>query len=441
VSVVNPAELSETPKSDDGAGASGPTSREATEIKTDSIKSKHLALISMGHAETHAQSTLYPLVYPFAETALGFTNVDLAILVGASALIGGLLQGLHGWVARWVRRRTLAGGGNIFVGIFLALSSISPNFLAFATARIAGSVASSPQHPIAASLMSDWYSKKKRGSAFSIHFSGGNVGTVLVGVIGAPLLILVGWRGALEIFAIPGIVIGLLVIFFMKDDRKPGSWMDPKSEKKHGSYLSAIKSRNVLVLMLGRFFTSGGRGLGIALTYIPLYIKQQLHYGTGAYGVLFAFLAIGSVFSPIVGGRIADKIGRRLPVIVGSLLLSALATTALILSGDSFLGVATALLGLGLVVFNEGPLSQALLSELTPDEQRDGAFSMYFIISYAGGAMWGFLLGLLISYISFQLSFEVMIVSYVLAAFTYMLVKEKPTDLATGTLGAPNKMA
>ena len=64
---------------------------------------------------------------------------------------------------------------------------------------------------------------------------------------------------------------------------------------------------------------------------------------------------------------------------------------------------------------------------------------MYIIISYAGGAMWGFLLGLLISYISFKLSFEVMIVSYVLAAFTYMMVKEKPIDLAP--VASPNKMA
>jgi MFS family permease len=382
-----------------------------------------LALIAAAHAETHVQSAIYPLVYPYAMISLGFGYPELGAIVGAATLVSGLLQGIHGWLSRWVRRKALVGGGNIFLGLSLMLSGISNGLGIFTAGRVASGVAASPQHPMAASLISDWYPSKRRATALSLHFSGGNVGTVLTPLVGAFLIALVGWQRTLILFGIPGLIIGALVWRYLKDDRPPMAAGRPEENRKP-SYFGAFKNRNVVKLISARAMTAAGRGLGVITVYVPLYLAQSLHYGVIEVGFFFTVLAAGSVFSPVIGGTVADRWVGRKRVIIVSLLFSSLATVGLVMARASPLLVGVALFGLGLAVFNEGPLSQALLSDSTTKENRDGAFSMYFVVSYVGGAFWGFLIAYIIGIYGFVPAFELIAATYIPPAVVYSTVKE-----------------
>ncbi|MHB1908518.1 MAG: MFS transporter [Nitrososphaerales archaeon] len=396
--------------------------------RKDSGSSKDLGLITVAHAETHAQSAVYSVLYPYIMQSLNFDTVELGILVFATSLIGGLLQGVHGFLSRWIRRKNLLGAGNMFIGVTMALSSIANNFPFFSATRIAGGVASSPQHPVAASLMSDWYDKKKRGSAFSVHFAGGNIGT-LVGPLAAGLLyVWVGWQKTLLILGLPGIVIGLLVFASLKDERKAGNWFKSKERTNRKSYLAAIHNTQALKLMVARTMTSIGRGLGIVLTYVQLYLVQSLGLHATTAALFITVLAAGSVFSPILGGNLADRIGLRRPVIIGSLILSSVSLWLLVESGKYLPLVFASVLLLGLGVFNEGPLSQALLSDIVADDERDGAFSLYFVVSYAGGAIWGLVIALIIVHYSFAAAFFTIVAANLFACLIYFAVKESKSQ-------------
>ena len=394
---------------------------------------RDLALLTAAHAETHVQTAAYSVLYPYIMQSLNFGVVELGALISASSLVGGLLQGIHGWLSRWVKRKALCGAGNIFVGLSLALAGLASNFPFFGAARVGGSVAASPQHPVAASLMSDWYGSRKRGTSFSMHFAGGNVGTVVAPLAAGFLYVAVGWRNTLLLFGIPGIVIGSLVWIFLNDQRKAGTWYSSKSPKgaesegqgKRLSYLSVVHNTNALKLMLARATTSVGRGLGIILTYVQLYFVKELGFSAGLSTVLITILTAGSVISPLLGGRLADTLGLRRPIIIASLASGALSLGLLIESGKYVPAVAISVVMLGLSVYNEGPLSQALLSEIVSDQEREGAYSLYFVISYAGSAMWGFVIAYVIFISSFATAFEMIMAANVAAIVIYSLVKER----------------
>jgi MFS family permease len=404
-------------------------SPEVASSSSQSSTRKDLALITAAHAGNHLQGSTYSFLYPYIMNSLNFGYAELGALIFATGVIQGLLQGMHGWFSKWVKRRSLLGGGNAFVGLSMILSSLTHSFPLFGAARIAGGIGASPQHPLAASLMSDWYGKKKRGTTFSIHVSGGNVGTLVAPLAAGFLYITLGWRDALMILAIPALVFGALVWTSLNDQRKAGTWFNKeeqeRSSNKKKSYLAAIHNREVVKLMLARSITSIGRGLGIIMTYMNLYFVHQLGLDSLTAAALIAVLSAGSVFSPIMGGRLADRLGMRRPIIIGSLVLTALALLLLVRSGPHLPLIAISVLLLGIGAFNEGSLSQALLSEtVQADDERDGAFSLYFITSWAGGSLWSLVIALIIAHWSFVAAFAVIAIGNLLACLVYYLVKE-----------------
>ncbi len=350
---------------------------------------------------------------------LGFGYPQVGLLLAVTSVVSGLLQGVHGWAARWLRRRALCGGGNVLLGASLAISGLAPNFALFTAGRLVGAVATSPQHPIAASLLSDWYRRRGRGSAFAVHFSGGNLGTVAGPLLVGFLLPLLGWRHTLLAIALPGLVVGAAVWLLVDDRRRPGTWAAPGPRP---SYLAALRSRDVLLLIAARVLTSGGRGIGVVLTFLPLYLIRGLGMSAQRAGLLVTLLAVGSVVGPLVAGRLADRLGRK-RVGMASLWVGAASTAGLVAAGADVAAIAAALAAMGLAVYNESPLFQALLADLAVGTTREGAFSAYFVASYLGGAAWGGGLGLALSRFGFGAVFASMIASYLASSLVVAWVR------------------
>jgi MFS family permease len=404
---------------------------------------RDLFLLSAVHAVTHIPPTLYPLVLPFAMRALGFGYAQVGVFVGAIGIIGGLLQGIQGWLARHIRRPALLGGGNALLGLALGLSGFAGSFSALLGYRLVGAIAASPQHPVGASLISDWYRRGRRSTAFAIHFSGGNVGTVLTPLIAGVLLPRVGWRETLLLLGIPGLIIGPLFWFLARDERaadlrpaeRPGAGNTATSVAHTSSdYWAVLRDPNLLTLFASRVLTSGGRGMGVLLTYVPLYLVAAVRLPAATVGGYVAMLAAGAVASPVIAGRIADAVGRRKPVMLVSLWVSAAATAWFIGAGTNRLAILAALVVLALAVYNESSLSQTMLADLVPEAGRDGAFSLFFVVSFTSSALWALALGLVIARWHFVAAFALMVASYIAASGVLAFVREHPSaaEIRTG---------
>ena len=98
-----------------------------------------------------------------------------------------------------------------------AVSGFAQNFAQLLLARIGVGIGEAGGSPPAHSIISDYFPAEQRGTALSIYSMGIYFG-ILLGYIGGGLLDeYVGWRYALMILGLPGIIYALVLLFTVKE--------------------------------------------------------------------------------------------------------------------------------------------------------------------------------------------------------------------------------
>ncbi|MBT2478733.1 MFS transporter [Streptomyces sp. ISL-94] len=103
---------------------------------------------------------------------------------------------------------------------------------------------------------------------------------------------------------------------------------------------------------------------------------------TAQTGGIVVALGVGGLFGPLLGGAIADRIGRRFAVIIGLVATPAGLGALFAAPGPLTLGAAAALLGLTTSIYR--PAASALVGDVVGNELRGKAFSLLH---------WGFNIG------------------------------------------------
>ncbi len=390
---------------------------------------KPLVLVTGTHAFTHMYAALLPLVYPFIVIEFGISYAAIGLLEGVSRFSGGLLQGPAGLLGRFMPRKLLLGLNSLLLALSMAFLSLSANFSHFFTAVVMGRAVQSPQHPIGASLVSEWFGKNLRGTALAINYAGANVGSIIVPLIAGGLFLLIGWRGTVGAFTLPGVVFGLLAIMMLSGAGKVVATATSGSDKPHlgGELLKVLKDPNSRFVIISTILAAGGRGLGILSLYVPLYLRDTIRDGLGldmmTTSVLFTILLIGGIVGPLFLGRISDRFGRS-RILRITLFLSSVCIFLLVLSGDNLSLIIPVLLAMGFTNYSFTALFQAMLADVSHPSVRDLAFSLYFPISFGSGAVWSFAMGLVADNFGFQPLFLVAAISPLVALPFTFPVKE-----------------
>jgi FSR family fosmidomycin resistance protein-like MFS transporter len=397
----------------------------------------NLYVVSGAHAVIHATVVLMPLIYPILHDSYGMSYTQIGLLTSIPNLVGGLLQLVFGYLGRYVARKVLIGVGNVLVGVSLFLTATATAFAPFLGWGVLRSIAGAPQHPVGSALLTDSFPSERRGFALAAHVAGGNLGTLVVPAIGLVLIGHFGWQPTLALFALPGVLAGTLVVLFA---REPAHIQDALAERRASRQshtaprtgrswlrdgIRPLRHRAVLLLILGSIVAAGGRGLGILTTYFQLYMKNGLGFDDQRAGLLFTVLLIGSVVGPLLGGRVSDRVGRKL-TLLGTYVVAAvfLVLLPLVASVTAALWALVLIVALvGITAYVESPLLQAYLADVAPAEEKDAAFGWYFTLAFGVGSLWGTAVGVLIDATkSFPLAFVVMAGSYLLAGAVILCV-------------------
>ncbi len=368
-----------------------------------------------------------PLIYPIVVKEFGFSNTEIGVMVGVGNAVSGLLQMAFGSLRRFVARRILLGGGQIVMAISTALTSLASNFGFFFATNTAARIGGSPQHPVGSSILADTFDQERRGFALSAHVSGGNIGTVAVPLIGTFLIAVMGWRATLFIFAAIAAMVGLMIVLML--DESSAEYVDEDLGASHGS-MDEIKkifaNRNIQFIFITSIIAAGGRGLGVLITWVPIYLQNGLGLDPAYSGVLFTLLLIGSVVGPLLLGRFSDRYGRRPLLIATYVLAMALTIFFTTLNGRNFWMPIT-LLAMGVIVYAESPLLQAALADSTEGLNRDLTFALYYTAAFGIGAVWASALGWVIDTFGYTMGFYTMTASYIVSAFAVLPISEVRT--------------
>jgi len=164
----------------------------------------------------------------------------------------------------------------------------------------------------------------------SEHTRGRNVGIVvsaaaIIGLAIAPVLTTqiaahFGWRWAFFLAGVPGLIMALLIGFFVRAPRSEEKSQGRSHGVDFGDLGSLLTYRNVWMGAIGAvgFMT----WLFLVNAFAPLYITDVVHQAPTTAGFLMGAAGLGSFVSGLIAPALSDRLGRR-PVLALMGLLSA----------------------------------------------------------------------------------------------------------------------
>lgn len=159
----------------------------------------------------------------------------------------------------------------------------------------------------------------------------------------------------------------------------------------HPSLWSSLRAlpRGAWVLFLGTFVNKVGT---FVVPFLTLYLTQ-LGYSLAAAGAALGAYGVGNLVAGVIGGQLADRLGRRATIVVS---MFSGAAAMMLLSQARAYGLIVAFSALtGLPAEMYRPASSALLADLVPAGQRITAYSALRTAFNAGWAFGPALAGLI----------------------------------------------
>ena len=161
-------------------------------------------------------------------------------------------------------------------------------------------------HPQSLAILSATY-REKRAFALGVHDSSANLGEVIGPLALGLLITFVDWRSALQIWAIPGLVIGLLYALFGAEDVVPAP---RRRDYRRALWEDVLKNKTVFSLVAVSTFRAMGQTALSA--FLPLYLSLHLKLSAGAVGAYLSLLYFFAGVSPAFVGWIGDRFGHKI---------------------------------------------------------------------------------------------------------------------------------
>jgi MFS family permease len=139
--------------------------------------------------------------------------------------------------------------------------------------------------------------------------------------------------------------------------------------------------RSFWVLCTGAFINRAGT---MVVPFMTLYLVSARGFSIVVAGEMLAGFGGGAIVAPLIGGALADRVGRRV-TLLGSTLTTAAIMVALAYARLTALIVVLILL-LGVTLEAPRPVTQALVADLVPEEDRARAYAALFWVSNLGFA-------------------------------------------------------
>lgn len=266
-----------------------------------------LALLVVVYVFNFIDRQLMTILLEPIKTEFGASDTAMGLLTGfAFALFYATLGVPVARLAdRWSRRNVVSIAVVLWSGM-TCLCGAASNFTQMVLLRIGVGVGEAGGTPPSQSLISDYFPPEQRSTAMGIHSTGSQIG-VLLGMFGGAIIAeQLGWRMAFVIFGVPGILVGLLVAFVIKEPVKP----EPPKESMFEAMCTIWQLPAFLKLSLATAFTAlAGYGLG---TWFPSFLIRVHGVSLMEAGLILGLVGTFSGLSgAITGGLLCDKLCKK----------------------------------------------------------------------------------------------------------------------------------
>jgi len=261
--------------------------------------------VSLGHLIVDMMNGQRSILLTYWSVELGLTNTTYAAITTIYVIVASLSQPIFGWISdRYGRSRLLAAGGIIWMAIFFSMALFLPVHLAIPCLILAslGSAAFHPSGTMHATLRGRTKLSHRETTAASWFFLFGQSGYFFGPIIGGPLLDLYGPVG-LIILPIAAVPIGLNAAWQLRDFL-PHSKASYSGQKFH---LAGSTRFIVALAVVGGLQAWAQSNMS---TFIPKYLSD-MGASAAVYGLFVGLFSGGSAVGNVIGGNLADRLGKQ----------------------------------------------------------------------------------------------------------------------------------
>jgi FSR family fosmidomycin resistance protein-like MFS transporter len=273
------------------------------------MRYRSVGLLTLAHTATDINQGAIPVLLPFFIAQHNLTYAAAAAIVFTTTLVSTVTQPVFGLVADRLSRPWLMPVGIFLAGLGLSYVGLAPTYSMGLVAIAISGLGVAAFHPEGARL-ANRFAGENKATAMSIFATGGQLGFAVGPLIATFALLQWGLKGT-AFLALPAIGVTLLVAFIL-----PGLWKfhdaagGKAAQKNQGAdFWGGFICLSILVLFRSVIF------YGIN-TFLPLFwinvLNQSKAAGASALTVFFASGVVGN----LLGGRIADRIGFRIAVLI-----------------------------------------------------------------------------------------------------------------------------
>ena len=403
---------------------------------------------AINYIDRVALSIANPLVRADLHLSIGEMGVLLSVFLWTYALcqlpVGGMIDRFG---PRW-----LLGIGVIVWSLAQIAVGGVVNMGQFVWTRVFLGIGESPQFPLGARVVRNWFNVRDRGTPTGIFNSASTLGPAIAPPLLTGLMLGLGWRWMFIVIGVAGLVVGLVWFFIYRDPAARGLDAEEKHYLMDGEDSSAGQPvsfaewrslfgyRTTWGMILGNF--GSGYMIWLYAAWLPGYLEIQRHMTIAHTGIVASIPYVAGFLGSLFGGWFCDKLmhggfsainSRKLPIVIGMIGMASFTVLAAITPSNSVAVLCiTAAMFLGNM---SGATIWALAVVAAPAKGVGSLGGMQNFGGFLGGALAPMITGFIVEAThSFVPALILAAVVGIGSALVYLVVVQRPVDLSEGAV-------
>ena len=366
-----------------------------------------------------------PLLPVITET-ISIPDGSGGLLITIYALCYGITAPVFGTMSDRVGRKRMIIIGFAIFSISTFCTGLAKNFEMLLLFRGLTGLSGAMIMPSIFFLVGDKVAYESRGKAMGT-IMGAMVGSTVIGVpIGAFLSEVGKWQWTFYSIGLLTLFITLLVNHILRNEKQRNDVHVSIAKTLGAPFKLVLVNVSVLFALLATFlWTIGLHGM---FSYIGVYYGNNFGLSVGGIGIVIFLAGVGSIAGNILGGKFADKIGKKNVIFIASIATSISVILFSISIKNLVIAIALHIIWSLFIGFGQASLT-ALISELKPDV-RGTVMALNSSAMYIGMTIASGLASLTVSngFPFSSLGIMCAIASLLVLPIIFVLVKEKASS-------------
>ena len=377
-----------------------------------------MIVFMVAHAVNDGFLWVIPPLLPALRDHFHLSYTEMGSLYTLFRISGDILQAPVAYLVHFAPASVIMTGGFLWTSVGMFLASLASGYGMLALSFAASGIGRATYHPLAATVLSRVFGREALGRAIALHMTGSAIGHVIAPFLVGFLLIYAGWRSPIMVWSGLGILSGLILYVFLRNQRE---------SLTHGAKVLSLPffSRPIGIYLLA--VSVWGIAQTALMTFLPLFLVDFRGFSKEMAAAIYGVMSLaGAICRPFLGA-LMDRMGRRKPVIIGGFIFAGLSILGLA-TMKSLMMMYLCIILLGVFGSGHSGLSDIFMIEMIPSGRREETIGFILTARMSIASLAPILVGLIAEQIPLPYIFMILAVVPIFTASIISLAEERPME-------------